>query len=82
MHRRAIARGRAPDDLIIFTLMTVITGRDEAEARAKHDEYRRYADYEASLLFGLIAPAGLPPAALEKISTEVRRSSGRSSGRD
>jgi tripartite-type tricarboxylate transporter receptor subunit TctC len=31
------------------------------------------ADYEASLLFGLIAPAGLPPAVLAKINAEVTR---------
>jgi len=31
------------------------------------------ADYEASLLFGLIAPAGVPPAVLAKINAEVTR---------
>ena len=31
------------------------------------------ADYEASLLFGLIAPPGLPPAILAKINAEVVR---------
>lgn len=31
------------------------------------------ANYEASLLFGLIAPAGLPPAVLAKINAEVTR---------
>ena len=31
------------------------------------------ANYEASLLFGLIAPAGLPPAVLTKINAEVTR---------
>jgi tripartite-type tricarboxylate transporter receptor subunit TctC len=31
------------------------------------------ANYEASLLFGLIAPAGLPPDVLKKINTEVVR---------
>ena len=35
IRRRAAAFGR---DLLIFTLMTVITGRSEAEARAKHQE--------------------------------------------
>src|ERR1700719_29666 len=37
--RRAAGFGRDPADLLIFTLMTVITGRNEAEARAKHAEY-------------------------------------------
>ena len=31
------------------------------------------ANYEASLLFGLIAPAGMPPAVLAKINAEVTR---------
>ncbi len=31
------------------------------------------ASYEASLLFGLIAPAGMPPAVLAKINAEVTR---------
>ena len=31
------------------------------------------ANYEASLLFGLIGPAGLPPAVLAKINAEVVR---------
>ena len=31
------------------------------------------ASYEASLLFGLIAPAGIPPAVLAKINAEVTR---------
>ena len=31
------------------------------------------ADYEASLLFGLIAPAGLPPAVLAKLNAEAVR---------
>src|SRR5258708_39181705 len=31
------------------------------------------ANYEASLLFGLIAPPGLPPAVLAKINAEVMR---------
>jgi len=49
IRRRAVQNGRRPDDILIFTLATVITGRDEAEARAKHAEYRRYADTEAAL---------------------------------
>ncbi|MGE0733718.1 MAG: hypothetical protein AB7G15_08000 [Alphaproteobacteria bacterium] len=41
-------------DVAIFTLTTVIVGRTEAEARAKHADYRNYIDHEASLalLFG------------------------------
>ncbi len=46
---RAVALGRHADDIKIFTLATVITGRDESEARAKHEDYRRFIDPEASL---------------------------------
>jgi alkanesulfonate monooxygenase len=46
---RAAEHGRDPGDILIFTLATVITGRDAAEAHAKHAEYRRYADIEAAL---------------------------------
>jgi alkanesulfonate monooxygenase len=79
LRRRAAAHGRAPDDLIIFTLMTVITGRNEAEARAKHDEYRRYADYDASLaLFsgwtGVDFAKYRPDDELRYIETEAMRS--------
>ena len=49
LRRRAIANGRNPADLLIFTLCTVITAPSEAEAHAKHAEYRRYADPEAAL---------------------------------
>lgn len=49
LRRRAAENGRDPADLIIFTLATVIAGRTDAEAQAKHDEYRRYADPEAAL---------------------------------
>src|SRR6516164_5067833 len=79
LRRRAAAHGRDPSDLVIFTLMTVITGRDEAEARAKHDEYRRYADYEASLaLFsgwtGVDFSKYRPEDELRYIETEAMRS--------
>ncbi|HET9902367.1 MAG TPA: LLM class flavin-dependent oxidoreductase [Xanthobacteraceae bacterium] len=46
---RALTFGRAAEDIKIFTLATVITGRDEAEARAKYEDYRRFIDVEASL---------------------------------
>jgi alkanesulfonate monooxygenase len=41
--------GRAPDDLLIFTLVTLIPGRTEAEARDRHAEYLRYASEEGAL---------------------------------
>jgi FMN-dependent oxidoreductase (nitrilotriacetate monooxygenase family) len=79
IRRRAAGFGRDPSDLLIFTLMTVITGRDEAEARAKHAEYRRYVDHEAALaLFsgwtGVDFAKYKPEDELRYIETEAMRS--------
>ena len=65
---------------MIFTLATVITGRTEAEARAKHAEYRSYADPEAALaLFsgwtGVDFSKYRPDDELRDIETEAMRSS-------
>jgi FMN-dependent oxidoreductase (nitrilotriacetate monooxygenase family) len=46
---RARRHGRNPTDIKIFTLMTVITGRTEAEAQAKYDEYRSYISHRGAL---------------------------------
>ncbi|HEV8680187.1 MAG TPA: LLM class flavin-dependent oxidoreductase [Stellaceae bacterium] len=83
LRRRAAAQGRDPADLLIFTLATVITGKSEAEARAKHAEYRSYADVEASLaLFsgwtGVDFSGYRPDDELRHIETEASRSSLRS----
>ena len=79
LRRRAVANGRAADDLLIFTLCTVIPGRTEAEAHAKHKEYRRYADPEAALaLFsgwtGVDFSQYRPDDELRYIETEAMRS--------
>src|SRR5256714_15494323 len=79
IRRRAAGFGRDPADILIFTLMTVITGRSEAEARAKHQEYRRFADYEAALaLFsgwtGVDFAQYKPEDELRYIETEAMRS--------
>lgn len=79
LRRRAAANGRDPADLLIFTLATVITGRTEAEARAKHAEYRRYADPEAALaLFsgwtGVDFSRFRPDEELRYVETEAMRS--------
>ncbi|HVJ40188.1 MAG TPA: LLM class flavin-dependent oxidoreductase [Dongiaceae bacterium] len=41
--------GRAPQDILMFGLMTVIVAPTDAEAQAKYAEYRRYADPEGAL---------------------------------
>src|SRR5207237_8701519 len=79
IRRRAAGFGRDPADILIFTLMTVITGRDEAEARAKREEYRRFVDYEAALaLFsgwtGVDFAKYKPDDELRYIETEAMRS--------
>jgi FMN-dependent oxidoreductase (nitrilotriacetate monooxygenase family) len=79
IRRRAAGFGRDPDDILIFTLATVITGRDEAEARAKHAEYRRFVDHEAALaLFsgwtGVDFAKYRPGDELRYIETEAMRS--------
>jgi FMN-dependent oxidoreductase (nitrilotriacetate monooxygenase family) len=80
LRRRAAANGRDPAEVLIFTLATVITGKSEAEARAKHDEYRGYADTEAALaLFsgwtGVDFAKFRPDEELRYIETEATRSS-------
>jgi alkanesulfonate monooxygenase len=79
LRRRAVKNGRSADDLIIFTLCTVITGRTEAEAQEKHAEYRRYADPEAALaLFsgwtGVDFARFRPDDELRYVETEAMRS--------
>jgi alkanesulfonate monooxygenase len=46
---RAAARGRDPADILFFALVTVIVGRTEAEAQAKHRDYLAYVDPEGAL---------------------------------
>jgi long-chain alkane monooxygenase len=45
----AVAAGRDAHDVKVFTLTTVITGPDEAAARAKHADYARYVDHRGAL---------------------------------
>jgi alkanesulfonate monooxygenase len=41
--------GRDPQDVLIFSMMTVILGSTDAEAEAKHAEYRRHVSPEGAL---------------------------------
>jgi alkanesulfonate monooxygenase len=49
IRRRAAARGRDPAEILIFSMMTVITGRTSADARAKLEEYRAHVSEEGAL---------------------------------
>lgn len=46
---RAVRQGRSSNDIFIFTLMTVIVGRTEAEAQAKYEEYRSFISHRGAL---------------------------------
>jgi FMN-dependent oxidoreductase (nitrilotriacetate monooxygenase family) len=50
LRRRAAAAGRNPAEILIFTMMTVITAATSAAARAKLEEYRSYASEEGALV--------------------------------
>ncbi|QCU79050.1 LLM class flavin-dependent oxidoreductase [Citricoccus sp. SGAir0253] len=45
----AIEAGREPGDVKVYTLLTVITGPDEAAAQAKHEDYASYIDHQGAL---------------------------------
>jgi len=50
IRNQAAAVGRNPADILIFTLMTVITGETEAAARAKHADYLSYVSEQGALV--------------------------------
>lgn len=45
----AAEAGRDPRDILMFSMMTVILGRTEDDAAAKHAELRRYINHEGAL---------------------------------
>jgi FMN-dependent oxidoreductase (nitrilotriacetate monooxygenase family) len=47
---RALTLGRIQADIKVFVGATVVTGRSDAEAREKFEEYRRYASSEGALV--------------------------------
>jgi FMN-dependent oxidoreductase (nitrilotriacetate monooxygenase family) len=49
LRRRAEEAGRNPADLIIFTMMTVITAPNAEEAKTKFADYQRYVSEEGAL---------------------------------
>ena len=53
IRHRAAAFGRDPSSILIFTALCAICGRTAAEARAKHEDYKRHVSIEGTLaLFG------------------------------
>ena len=76
---RAEQLGRNGSDIKVFTLTTVIVGRDDEEARRKHADYRRYVDPEAALaLFsgwtGVDFSKLRPGDTLQHVETDAMRS--------
>jgi alkanesulfonate monooxygenase SsuD/methylene tetrahydromethanopterin reductase-like flavin-dependent oxidoreductase (luciferase family) len=49
IRQRAASFGRDPASLLFFNLFTVIVAPTESEAKAKHDEYRKYVSYDGAL---------------------------------
>ncbi|HQT77762.1 MAG: 5,10-methylene tetrahydromethanopterin reductase [Rhodospirillales bacterium 20-64-7] len=49
LRRRATAAGRDPRDLVIFTMMTVITDTTAERARDKYNDYRNHVSEEGAL---------------------------------
>lgn len=47
---KAMDYGRQSDDVKVFMGATIVTGRTEAEAREKFEDYRRYVSSEAALV--------------------------------
>ncbi len=45
----AAQKGRNPAEILMFSMMTVILGRTEAEANAKYADYRRHISHEGAL---------------------------------
>jgi len=45
----AVEAGREPDDIKVFSGLTVVTDRSESAARDKFEDYKRYASAEGSL---------------------------------
>jgi alkanesulfonate monooxygenase len=50
IRRRAAATGRNPAEILIFTMMTVITATTSEAARAKLEDYRSYVSEEGALV--------------------------------
>jgi FMN-dependent oxidoreductase (nitrilotriacetate monooxygenase family) len=49
LRQRAARHGRDPKELLVFTLMTVIVGRTDAEAQEKYEDYRSYISHAGAL---------------------------------
>jgi long-chain alkane monooxygenase len=49
IRRRAVAHGRAPDDIVVFLGRTVVVGQTHKQAIEKYQEFHRHASIEGAL---------------------------------
>ena len=49
IRERAVALGRDPASLLIYTALTIIAGKTDADAQAKLEDYRRHVSTEGTL---------------------------------
>lgn len=79
IREQAAALGRAPGDLLVYNLHTVVLGRTEREARDKFEEYRAHADLDAGLALlsgwtGVDLSGYDPDDAFRRIDTDAGQS--------
>jgi long-chain alkane monooxygenase len=79
IRRLAASHGRAPEDIVIFALATVIVAPTEAEARAKHADYLHYVDRDGALaLMSGWAGIDLSTYAHDQVVRYIENDAGRS----
>jgi FMN-dependent oxidoreductase (nitrilotriacetate monooxygenase family) len=49
IRRQTADAGRDPKEILVFSEISAIVGKTEAEAKGKHRDYLKYANYEAAL---------------------------------
>lgn len=79
IRQKLVERGREPDAIKIFAMVTVVTGADDAEAKARLRSYADYVDVESALaLFsgwtGIDFGAMRPTDPIEYVTTDANRS--------
>lgn len=73
---RAAAAGRDPKKVLIYAMATIITDETDAKARAKYEEYQRYASYDGALVLmsgwtGIDFGAYAPTDTVKKVQTNA-----------
>jgi alkanesulfonate monooxygenase len=75
----AVAAGRTPDSIKVYSLATIITGADSEQARIKYHDYRGYADVEGALtLLSGWTGVDFSKLVLDQIIEHVENDAGRS----